>query len=259
MTLMQQPVFETLVTRTPEDIRAAQRLRYKVFIAELGGNGPMVDHAARLECDVYDAHADHILLLDKTRPQGDQVVGVYRVMTAEMAQAAGGFYCETEYDLTPLYQSGQRLLELGRSCLHRDYRGGAGMLHLWQALAAYVETHRIAVLFGVASFHGTDVQALASPLSFLYHKHLAPVALRVAAKGPTGVPMNIQALDSIDRISAVREIPALIKAYLRLGGKVAPDAFVDHAFNTVDVCLILEKDAIDGLQRAILAKGGADG
>lgn len=259
MTLLSHPVFEIRVTRAPQDIRAAQRLRYDVFVAELGGDGPLVDHEERLERDAFDEHAAHILLLDTARAADDQVVGVYRVMTAEMAQAAGGFYCEAEYDLTPLYQSDRRLLELGRSCLHPAYRGGAGMLHLWQALAAYVDTHDIAVLFGVASFHGTDVQALSAPLSFLYHKHLAPQALRVRAKGPTAVPMDIQPPDTIDRIAAVREIPALIKAYLRLGGKVAPDAFVDHAFNTVDICMILEKDAIDGLQRAILAKGGAHG
>jgi putative hemolysin len=256
MTLSPHPVFETRVTRAPEEIRAAQRLRYEVFVAELGGDGPLVDHARRLERDAFDAHAAHILLLDRTRPGNDQVVGVYRVMTAGMAQAAGGFYCETEYDLTPLYQSGRRLLELGRSCLHPDYRGGAGMLHLWQALAFYVETHHIDVLFGVASFHGTDVQALAAPLSHLHHKYLAPEALRVTAKGPTAVAMDMQPSETIDRIAAVRDIPALIKAYLRLGGKVGADAFVDHAFNTVDICLILEKDAIDGLQRAILAKGG---
>ncbi|WP_342070979.1 GNAT family N-acetyltransferase [Yoonia algicola] len=256
MTLSPHPDFETRVTCAPHDIRAAQRLRYDVFVAELGADGPMVDHTARLERDGFDDHAAHILLLDKARPEDDQVVGVYRVLTAKMAQAAGGFYCEAEYDLTPLYQSGRRLLELGRSCLHRDYRGGAGMLHLWQALAGYVDTHQIDVLFGVASFHGTDVQGLAAPLSHLHHKYLAPKALCVTAKGPTAIGMDMQPPETIDRIAAVRDIPALIKAYLRLGGKVGADAFVDHAFNTVDICLILEKDTIDGLQRAILAKGG---
>lgn len=255
MSLPPQPVFETRVTREPDEIRAAQRLRYDVFVSELGGDGPLVDHAARLERDDFDAHAAHLLLLDKTRPEGDQVVGVYRVMTAAMARAAGQFYCETEYDLTRLHNSGKRLLELGRSCLHPDYRGGAGMLNLWQALATFVETHDIEVLFGVASFHGTDIQSLSAPLSLLHHKYLAPEPLRVTAKGPTATPMDMQSPDTIDRIAAVRDIPALIKAYLRLGGKVGADAFVDHAFNTVDICLILERDAIDGLQRAILAKG----
>ena len=130
------------------------------------------------------------------------------------------------------------------------------MLNLWRALAAFVEAHDIEVLFGVASFHGTDIQSLSAPLSLLHHKYLAPASLRVTAKGPTATPMNMQSPDTIDRIAAVRDIPALIKAYLRLGGKVGADAFVDHAFNTVDICLILERDAIDGLQRAILAKGG---
>jgi len=208
---------------------------------------------------VYKRQAAHILLLDKARAEDDQVVGVYRVMTAEMAADAGQFYCESEYDLTPLLQSGQRLLELGRSCLHPDYRGGSGMLHLWEALAEYVAEHDIQILFGVASFHGTEVAALAAPLSLLYHRHLAPQRLCVKAKGENAVPLNMLAPDAIDRKTAVRDIPALIKAYLRLGGKVGADAFVDHAFNTVDICLILERDAIDGLQRGLLTKGARDG
>jgi putative hemolysin len=259
MSLPPKPVFETRVTREPDDIRAAQRLRYDVFVSELGGDGPLVDHSARLERDNFDAHATHLLLLDKARSGDDQVVGVYRVMTAAMAQTAGQFYCENEYDLTRLYNSGKRLLELGRSCLHPDYRGGAGMFNLWQALAAFVETHDIEVLFGVASFHGTDIQSLSGPLSLLHHKYLAPEPLRVTATGPTATPMNMQSPDTIDRIAAVRDIPALIKAYLRLGGKVGADAFVDHAFNTVDICMILERDAIEGLQKAILSKGGQGG
>ena len=103
----------------------------------------------------------------KPRDASDQVVGVYRIMTAQMATAAGRFYCAHEYDLTPLLQSGKRILELGRSCLHADYRGGSAMLHLWAALADYVLAREIDVLFGVASFHGTDVKCLAGPLSLL--------------------------------------------------------------------------------------------
>lgn len=253
------PHFAVRHASGPEDLRAAQRLRYEVFVAELGGDGPLVDHAARLERDQFDAHADHILLLDQTRDTDDQVVGVYRVMTSAMAANAGRFYCADEYDLTPLHQSGKRLLELGRSCLHPDYRGGAGMLHLWAALARYVARHQIEVLFGVASFHGTDVASLAQPLSLLHHRHLAPESLRVSAIGPTAVSMNLESPEALDRVAAVRQTPALIKAYLRLGGTVGDGAFVDHVFNTTDICLILESEAIKGLQRAIVAKGAARG
>lgn len=248
-------MFATRVAQTAEEKAAAQRLRYAVFVAELGGDGPLVDHVAGLERDAFDGHADHILLLDEARADGDQVVGVYRVMTAEMAQAAGRFYSAKEYDLTPLFKSGKRLLELGRSCLHPDYRGGVGMQLLWSALADYVAARDIDVLFGVASFHGTDVAALAGPLSLLYHRHRARPELRVRAIGPTALSMNLTPADELDRAAAVRQMPALIKAYLRLGGTVGEGAFVDHAFNTVDICLILECDAVSEMQKAFLAKG----
>ena len=242
-----------------EDVLAAQRLRYRVFVTELGGGGPMVDHDEGLERDRFDAFADHLLLEDPTRSEGDRVVGVYRLMTEDMASKAGQFYCEGEYDLQLLRQSGRKLLELGRSCLHPDYRGGTGMMQMWSALAAYAEARGIDVLFGVASFHGTDIAALDPQLSLLRHRHLAPPALRVTARGTGAVPLGTLPESKIDRIAAVSAMPALIKGYLRLGGTVGDGAFVDHAFNTTDICLILEKSAIRSLQKTIYRAGGRRG
>ncbi len=255
----ESPQFLTRVAETPADLRAAQRLRYDVFVRELGGDGAMVDHNAQLEQDRFDPFADHLLLIDQARPAQDQIVGVYRVMTSQMARAAGGFYCQAEYDLSPLRDSGRRLLELGRSCLHADYRGGAGMFHLWAALAGYVAKHQIDVLFGVASFHGTDVAKLAQPLSLLHHRHLSPPDLRIRAIGPTATPMDMLPPEKVDRPAAVRALPPLIKAYMRAGATVGEGAFIDHDFNTVDISIILARDALNALQRNIYAKGAALG
>ena len=252
---MQEPQFAVRLASNADEVRAAQRLRYDVFVDELKAAGPMVDHASRLEHDRFDQFADHLLLVDVARAEGDQVVGVYRLMTREMAERAGQFYCADEYDLGLLINSDLRLLELGRSCLHVDYRGGAGMLHLWGGLADYVASRQIDVMFGVASFHGTDVAQLAQPLTLLAEKHLAPAHLRVSAQGPTAVPLEQLPAGKLDRIAAVRQMPALIKAYLRLGGTVGEGAFVDHAFNTTDVCLILERAAMRGLQQTIYTRG----
>ena len=254
-----EPRFEVSLGSSDTDLLAAQRLRYDVFVKELGAGGTFVDHELQLERDPFDDHAAHFLLRDRSRAEADQVVGVYRVMTKEMAKATGRFYCEEEYDLTLLRQSGLQLLELGRSCLHPDYRGGQGIAHLWAALADYVAKHRIDVLFGVASFHGTDVATHAQALSRLHQRHLAPPELRVTAIGPTAEPLDSVPPDQIDRLAAVRAMPALIKGYLRLGATVGQGAFVDHDFNTTDICLILQKDAIGALQKAIYAKGGARG
>ncbi|OWU84985.1 ornithine-acyl-ACP acyltransferase [Oceanicola sp. 22II-s10i] len=240
------------------EVEAAQRLRYRVFVEELGSDGAMVDHTQRLERDAFDAHFDHLILWDEARTDADprdRAVGVYRLLPSDRLDAVGHFYSDAEYDLSPLLASNRKLLELGRSCLLPDYRGGTAMWHMWNALAGYVAENRIEVLFGVASFHGTDIAALAEPLSLLHHRHLAPEGLRVRAQ-----PEHFQSMDlipeaDIDRRRAMLAVPALIKAYLRLGGFVGEGAYVDHDFNTVDVCLILDTARMNETQRAIYTRG----
>ncbi|MDA5094931.1 GNAT family N-acetyltransferase [Aliiroseovarius sp. KMU-50] len=248
------PDFELRLAQNDDDLRAAQALRYEVFVRELGSDGPLVDHEKGLECDEYDPFYDHLILFDRARGR-EQAVGVYRLIRDDqMALEHGGpgrFYSEDEYDLAALKSSGRKLLELGRSCLHPDYRGGAAMLHLWTGLAQYVVEHEVEILFGVASFHGTDIDELKAPLSLLYHRHLAPSALRVRAQPEVYQPMDLIDENKINRPEAMAAVPALIKAYLRLGGYVGDGAFVDHAFNTTDICLIMDTKQMSAKHKAI--------
>lgn len=241
------------------DLMAAQRLRYSVFVEELGGDGALVDHGARLERDAFDDACEHLLLIDSRRDPAalDHVVGVYRLMTDAAAARLGRFYCDDEYDLTLLRASGRRLLELGRSCVRAEYRGGTSMFLMWNALAEYVLDQRIEVLFGVASFHGTDVAALAQPLSYLHHHHLAPGPLRVPARGLQARPMDMIAAGAVDRRAAMAATPALIKAYLRLGGFVGQGAYVDAAFNTTDVCLLMDTARMSERHKSFYVRRGA--
>jgi len=243
--------YEVRLARDATDIVSAQRLRYRVFVTELGGDGPLVDHAAGLERDEFDPVVDHLLLIDRSRDpaEGQHVVGAYRLLTSDRAAAFGRFYCDTEYDLTPLRQSGRRLVELGRSCVEAGHRGGTGMFLLWNALADYVLARRIEVLFGVASFHGTDIPTLAAPLSWLHHHHLAPPALRAVARPEGYQRMDLIPPDQLARRDAMTAMPALIKAYLRLGGVVGEGAYIDRAFNTTDVFLLMDTAAMSERHR----------
>lgn len=245
--------FTVRLARDDADLMAAQRLRYEVFVEELGGSGAMVDHEARLERDRFDPFFDHLILSDRCRD--DAVVGVYRLLRDDQARAAGQFYSEDEYDLAPLRASGRKLLELGRSCLHADYRGGTAMMHLWGALADYVADHGIEILFGTASFHGTDVRRIAEPLSLLHHRHLAPAPLRVRSRRFQSMDLIPEA--EIDRRAAMRDVPALIKGYLRLGGTVGEGAFVDHDFNTTDICLIMDTARLNAKAAGVYTRGRA--
>ncbi|WP_151719184.1 GNAT family N-acetyltransferase [Gemmobacter serpentinus] len=253
--------FELRLARDPRDLMAAQRLRYRVFVEEMGSDGPLVDHAARLEGDAFDGLCDHMLLIDRNRDADslDDVVAVYRLLPGARLAAGQRFYSESEYDLGALRATGRSLLELGRSCVHPDYRGGAAMMQMWNRLADYVLERGIELMFGTASFPGTDVAALAQPLSYLWHNHLAPTDLRAVALPAHRAEMAVLPEAALDRRAAMQATPALIKAYLRLGGCVGDGAWVDHDFNTTDVLLVMDTAQMSSRHRDYYVRKHAEG
>lgn len=234
----------TRLARDERDLQAAQRLRYKVFVGEMGATGDQINHDQQLECDAFDPLFDHLLLIDPKRDPDalDHVVGVYRLLRGARLGSAGRFYCDDEFDLSALKTSGRNLLELGRTCLHPDYRGGTALLQLWQGLARYVEAYQIDVLFGAASFQGADVAAHAEALSWMHHHYLAPTELRTTSKTPAAFFPIEKSL--INQPTALRAIPSLIKSYLRMGAVIGDGVFVDHAFKTTDICIIVDTAAL---------------
>lgn len=235
--------FTVRLAKDDRDVAAAQRLRYRVFVEEMGATPSSEDAAARRERDRFDPYFEHLILIDNECADPDKelgVVGVYRLMRGSRARAGIGFYGAGEYDLALLDDLPRETLELGRSCVDADYRGGAGMHLLWTGLGRYVAEHDVGILFGVASFHGNDPRQIAQALSYLHYTHLAPEDLRVRAVDDNFTAMDILPPDEINKIEAMRQTPALIKAYLRLGGYVGEGAFIDREFNTVDVCLLMD-------------------
>lgn len=230
------------IASSEQDLLSSQRLRYQVFVEELGATGARVNHDQRLEADEYDPFCEHLILVDPTRSEAnlEHVVGVYRLLRGETAAAACGFYSSSEFDLSPLIKSGRSLVELGRSCVHPDIRAGAAMFKLWNRLADYVIDNGIEIMFGVASFHGTDANELSNPLSYLHCRHLAPEDLRVTANPQDVGPIRLIPCGQVNRQAALKSIPPLIKSYLRLGGFVGDGAFFDFEFNTTDVCLVVD-------------------
>lgn len=223
------------------DIEAAQRLRYHVFVKERGAKVAACHHAVEREADRFDAHASHLLLEDHTRPENDRVVGTYRLMNPAQAKRAGGFYCASEFDLTGVLSAARHVMELGRSCIHPEYRTGPGLMMLWAGLAREVQHQKAETLFGAASFAGTDIATHHLALSYLHQFHGA------GGDQPTGPWLD---KGQIDRKAALAAMPPLIKAYLRLGAVVADGFFVDEAFNTIDVCMILNTNQISAKHRA---------
>ena len=227
------------------EVAAAQALRYRIFYQEMAATG--TGEMARLERDFdsFDPFCDHLIVIDRERGEGaDAVVGTYRLMRREAAARRGQFYTVDEYDIGPIVSYPGEVLECGRSCVHADYRNGATMSLLWRGIAEYVFHYEIDLLFGCASLPGVDPDDLALPLSFLYHHHLAPPALRARAVASRYVNMKLLPIEDIDIAQARQALPPLIKGYLRLGGFVGNGAVIDHQFGTTDVCVVVKTDLI---------------
>lgn len=222
------------------EIRAAQKLRYKVFYEEYAATPTEQMAAEKRDFDPYDDVADHLIVVDEgIRDPQQQIVGTYRLLRREAAAKAGGFYSSAEYDITPIIDSKMKVLELGRSCVMAEYRTRPVLQLLWQGITDYMLDHNIGIMFGCASLYGTDTAALSQQLAYLYHYHLAPEELRTHAIAGRHIDMNMHTKESIDAKAAFSALPALIKGYLRLGAYIGDGAVIDHQFNTVDVCIIL--------------------
>jgi putative hemolysin len=236
--------YESLQVRLAQsaaDIDAAQALRYRVFYEEMGAQPTAEMAARRRDFDRFDDDCDHLLVIDHA--QG-AVVGTYRLIRRAVALRHGGFYSAAEYDLRGLPDHAGEILELGRSCTDASARSGPAAKLMWRAISAYVFHHRIELMFGCASLSGTDPDALALPLSYLHHFHLAPDALCARALPDRYVAMDRLAKDAIDPTQAQAVLPPLIKGYLRLGGFVGDGAVIDRQFNTTDVAIVVKTDLV---------------
>ncbi|KIL97952.1 putative hemolysin [Paramagnetospirillum magnetotacticum MS-1] len=242
---------EVRLAESAAEIAAAQALRYRVFYQEMGAKPTQAMRDRLADFDDFDPVCDHLLVIDRTQGAGAAgVVGTYRLMRRAPGEAFGRFYTAGEYDISKILANGGRFMELGRSCVDSGYRNGGTMKKLWDGIAAYVFENGVELMFGCASLPGTDIEALAGHLSYLYHHHLAPESLRPRALPHLRVDMALRPKDALQPRRAMAELPPLIKGYLRLGGFVGDGAVIDHQFNTTDVCVMVKTDLVTAKYRA---------
>jgi L-ornithine Nalpha-acyltransferase len=236
------------------DIEASQRLRYRVFYEELSAAPDERMRATGRDEDRFDTICDHLLVIDTKSSDADgiavnggQLVGTYRLLRQDVAERNGGFYTAGEYDIAPLVarHGSLRFLELGRSCVLNAWRGKPVVELLWQGIWDYVRQHQLGVMFGCASFEGTDPQHHADALSHLAYHHAPPAAWHARALAHRYVDMKLKPPDAIVQRAVLRTMPPLIKGYLRLGCSIGDGAVIDRQFNTIDVLILLPVSEIN--------------
>jgi putative hemolysin len=254
---------EVRMAETDAEVEAAQRLRYRVFYEEMAAVPTPEMREHRRDFDKFDPFCDHMLVIDRTQHDEDGqplVVGTYRMIREAYLDKIGGFYTAGEYDISPMlaaWPRDARYLELGRSCIIAAYRSRSSTMQLlWRGLMAYAARFSSDLMFGCASFGGTDPQALALPLSYLHHYHGMPASLRVRARPDLYVEMNLMPKEAIDMKEALRSLPPMIKGYLRAGCVIGEGAVIDRQFDTTDVFIYLPVKDMDPRYMSRFGQGG---
>jgi putative hemolysin len=224
------------------DVRQAQALRYQVFAEEMDASlSPLPGTVPGLDSDRFDAFCDHLLVWARGAEDGCEVlVGTYRLLPHEAAQRAGGLYIDTEFDITSLDGLRSTAVELGRSCVHPDWRSGGVIMALWAALAQYMMQHGLDTMIGCASVGlGDGGRSAARLWHGLRHSHLAAAPWHATPQRP--LPLAHHTIDDLGPASVLRDIrtPPLVRGYLRCGARLLGPPALDLAFNTADFPLML--------------------
>lgn len=236
-----------------DEVRQAQRLRYTVFKGEMGAHihTPLAGH----DVDAFDDYCEHLLVTDTN---SGMVVGTYRALVPAQAQRLGRLYSDAEFDLAPLAALRPQLVELGRSCVHADYRGGSVILALWSALADFMEQRHLHTMMGCASIsmhHAGQPAGWAATCIWQHIQHspyLAAEQYRITPHTPLPPTHTPTVADA-----AHTEQPALLKGYLRLGARVLGAPAWDKDFQTADLPVMLHLSDITPRYRRLIASAAA--
>lgn len=232
--------FVARIARSDDDLRAAQRLRHLSFIDMRPGSQPRPDG---LDADRFDADCHHVLIEEEA---SGEPVCCFRLLLLESGDEIARSYSAQFYELSGLRDHRGRLAELGRFCIHPDRAGDPDILRLaWAAMARIVDAAQVELLFGCASFEGTDAARHHDAFVLLKERHIAPRRWLPRIKAPKVFPFARRLRDvRANPRSGLAALPPLLRSYLAMGGWVSDHAVVDPDLNTLHVFTGLEIRAI---------------
>lgn len=244
--ILESENYSIKLAETKSELKQAQALRYSVFYKEKKAKPTFTKKIIKLDYDKIDKYADHLIVLDKKNTK-NKIVGTYRLIRGDVAKLFGGYYSSSEFNLINITNNykDKHILELGRSCVHQDYRNGSIMNLLWKAIAEYVKLYDIKILLGCASFSGIEPTKYSDELSYLRQNFCLPEHLSVESFDKNIYPVYKLKENNSNQLRIFAKLPPLLKGYLRIGGKVSHNFYVDHNFNTIDLCVVVNTSDID--------------
>ncbi len=229
-----------------DDVRRAQALRHLTFIDGTGA----AERETALDADRFDAACDHLLIEEA---KTGELVCCFRLLPLEGGSEIERSYSAQFYDLVSLREFPDRMVEMGRFCVHPDHRSGEVLRIAWSAMTRYVDAREIKLLIGCSSFKGVDAESYQDSFALLKDNHLAPARWLPRPKAANIFEFARKfRFRRPDPMRAMRAMPPLLRGYLSMGGWVSDHAVIDHDLNTLHVFTGLEISRIpERMSRAL--------
>ncbi len=229
--------FNIKLAKSANEVRSAQRLRYQVFVEEMGCRLSAL-RDERIDVDPFDELCDHIIIIDR---RTGATIGTYRLLRRSRLGPKDRFYAEGEFDIASIRRLPGEILELGRSCVHKDYRRQAVLNRLWAGILAYGRQHRVTYLFGCSSVYTAEPKEVSRFYDLLSRRYGAPPACRVTPLKGREVPdLTPGILRRRDEKEVLLRLPVLIRSYMKIGVRVCGPPAWDKEFGTVDFFVLLD-------------------
>lgn len=242
--------YRTREAETAADIEAAQRLRFRAFIAGTGA-APRPDGR---DADAFDEICRHVLVEEA---KTGRLVATFRLLPLASGAEIGRSYSAQYYELDALAAFDAPMVEMGRFCVEPGVTDPEALRAAWAAMTAHVDREGVEMLFGCSSFHGTDADYYADAFAMLSERHLAPRRWLPRIKAPNVFRFAERLKRRPDWVTALKRMPPLLRSYLTMGGWVSDHAVIDCDLNTLHVFTGLEIRAIPPARaRALRAVAG---
>ena len=236
--------FTIKLAETKLEIKKAQSLRYEVFFKEKNVKPSMSQKILRRDFDKYDKISDHLIIVDN-KNKSNNIVGTYRLLNGKKAKETQGFYSETEFNITNIktHFLNDSILELGRSCIHPSYRSGIILKLLWYGIAKYIKNQDIKLLIGCVSFSSINLNLIKEEIKYLQNNHTLPDQWMVKSKQNNKILFNGDNIYCNEKV--FNKLPPLLKGYLKMGGMVSDEYYIDYQFKTIDCFIAVFIDQIN--------------
>ncbi len=222
--------FSVIFAEDDQTRRQCYQLRYNVFANEFGAEVRGNEHG--LDKDRFDDYCVQVAVYDNAT---QEIIATTRLLMNEGRDKTGMFYSETEFDLSSILQNNKQYLEVGRTCIHPDYRRGAALPMLWRGIARAVVENQIDYLFGCASIPlANGDRYIQSVMNHIREKYFSPESMRVRPL----IPLRMEDSPLAEEVI----LPTLLKAYLKQGAMICGEPYWDAAFGVADVFVLLNSD-----------------